>query len=78
MKTTPMKTLPAIAFLAAFVAFVLSPHNLAMISSLYFAASIVSIFVADYTRTLKPLAVRAAVVNFSRSDRRAAAFELAA
>jgi hypothetical protein len=78
MKTTSMKTLPAISFLAALVAFVLFPHNLAMIGSLLFAASIVSIFVADYTRTLKPLTTRATVVNFPRPGRRAATFELAA
>jgi len=78
MKTTSMKTLPLIASLAALVAFVLSPHNLAMISSLLFSAGIVSVFVADYTRSLKPLTTRAAVVNFPRSGRRAGAFELAA
>jgi hypothetical protein len=78
MNTTSMKTLPSIAFLAALVAFVLSPHNLAMISSLLFAAGIVSVFVADYSRTLKPLTIRTNVVNFPRPSRRAPAFELAA
>lgn len=78
MNFTSMKTLPSIAFLAALVAFVLSPQNLAMIGSLLFAAGFVGIFVADYTRTLKPLAGRAAVVDFSRPGRPTPAFELAA
>ena len=37
-----------------------------------------SLFVADCTRTIKPLAVRARVVNFPRPARRNPAFELAA
>jgi len=78
MNFTSMKTLPTIASLAALVAFVLSPHNLAMISSLLFAAGIVSVFVTDYTRSLKPLTIRATVVNFPRPGRRASALELAA
>ena len=73
-----MKTLPAITFLAALVAFVLFPHNLALTGSLLFAACLVSIFAADYARTLKPLEVRAAVVNFPRPTRRAPALGLAA
>ena len=78
MNFTSMKTLPAIAFLAALVAFVLFPHKLAMISSLLFASGIISIFVGDYTRSLKPLTTQAAVVTFPRPGRRVAAFELAA
>jgi len=73
-----MKTLPAIAFLAALVAFVLSPHNLALAGSLLFAACLVSIFAADYTRAIKPLEVRAAMVDFPRPARRAPALGLAA
>jgi len=72
-----MKTLPAITALAALVAFVLFPHTLAIAGSLLFATCLLSIFVADYNRTLKPLEVRATVVGFPRPARRTPAFELA-
>jgi hypothetical protein len=73
-----MKTLPAITFLAALVAFVLFPHNLALAGSLLFAACLMSIFVADYTRTMKRFETQAAVVEFSRPTRRSPAIGLAA
>jgi hypothetical protein len=73
-----MKTLTALSFLAALVAFVLSSHSLTVAMSLTFGASVVSIFVADCMRTIKPLEVRAKITPFPRSARRASAFELAA
>ena len=73
-----MKTLPAFTFLAALVAFFVLPHTLPVVASLVFGTCLVTIFVADYARSIKPLAVRAAVVEFPRPARRAAAFELAA
>jgi hypothetical protein len=73
-----MKTIPALTFLAALVAFVLFPHNLALAGSLLFAACLGSIFIADCARTIKPLAVPASVVVFPRPSRRAPAFGLAA
>ena len=73
-----MKTLPALTFVAALVAFVLFPHNLALAGTLLFAACLVTIFVADCARTIKPLAAPALVVEFPRPSRRAPALELAA
>jgi hypothetical protein len=73
-----MKTLPAISFLAALVAFVLFPHNLALAGSLLFAACLMSIFVADYTRTIKRFETRAVVVEFAGPTRRSPALGLAA
>ena len=73
-----MKTLPAFTFLAALVAFVLSSHSLAAAASLTFGACLVSMFLLDCTRTIKPLQARAAMVQFPRPARRAPAFELAA
>lgn len=73
-----MKTIPAFIFLAALAAFVLLPHTLATASSLLFGACLISIFLADYTRTIKPLEARSAVVEFPRPARRAPAFGLAA
>ena len=64
-----MKTLPAITSLAALAAFVLFSHTLAIAGSLLFATCLLSIFVADYHRALKPLEVRAAVVGFPRPVR---------
>ena len=73
-----MKTLTALTFLAALVAFVLSSHSLALAASLTFGACVVSIFLADCIRTIKPLEVRANVTSFPRPARQAHAFELAA
>ena len=73
-----MKTLPAISFLAALVAFVFFPHTLALSGSLLFSACLLTIFVADCARTIKPLDVRCNMVAFPRPVRRASAFGLAA
>jgi hypothetical protein len=73
-----MKTLIVSTFLAALVAFVLSSHSLALAVSLTFGACVVSIFLADCIRTIKPLEVRARITPFPRPARRAQAFKLAA
>lgn len=73
-----MKTSTSLSFLAALVAFVLFSQSLALASSLLFGASLISIFLADCARTIKPLEARSAVVMFPRPARRAPAFGLAA
>ena len=73
-----MKTLTALLALAALVAFVLFFQSLALAGSLVFGACLLSIFLADCTRTIKPLEARATVMQFPRPARRATAFELAA
>jgi hypothetical protein len=73
-----MKTLPALSFLAALVAFVLFPHTLALSGSLLFSACLITIFVADCARTIKPVDTRSTLLAFPRPTRRASAFELAA
>lgn len=73
-----MKTITALTFLAALVAFAVSSHSLAAAASLTFGACLISIFLADCTRTIKPLAVPAKITAFPRPARRASAFELAA
>ena len=73
-----MKTYTALLSLAALAAFVLSFQSLALAGSLTFSACILSIFLADCTRTIKPLEARATVMPFPRPVRRAPAHELAA
>lgn len=73
-----MKTLPALTALTALAAFALLPHTLPIAASLLFGTCLISIFAADYARTIKPLTATAAVVTFPRPARRAPAFELAA
>ncbi len=73
-----MKTLTALLALAALVAFVLFFQSLALAGSLVFGACLLSIFLADCTRTIKPLEARAMVTQFPRPARRATVFELAA
>jgi hypothetical protein len=46
-----MKTLPALAFLAAFVAFVILPLPFEIAGSLLIAAALGAIAVGDYART---------------------------
>jgi hypothetical protein len=72
-----MKTLPAIASLAALVAFVVSPTP-AVAGSLCFGVSLVTIFAADYARMIKPLAPRAILVTFPAAVHPAQTCELAA
>lgn len=73
-----MKTLPAISYLAALVAFVLFPNTLVLSGSLLFSACLLTIFVADCAKTIKPLEVRSNLVVFPRPARRVSAFGLAA
>jgi len=73
-----MKTLTALTFLAALVAFAVSSHSVAAAASITFGACLISIFLADCSRTIKPLEERAMITRFPRPARRAAAFELAA
>ncbi len=71
-----MKTLPLIASFAALVAFVSVP-TAAVAGLLFFAVTLVTIFAADYSRVIRPLAPRAALVAFPPA-RPAQACELAA
>ncbi len=73
-----MKTSTSLTILAALVAFVLSTQSLALASSLLFGACVISIFLVDCIRTIKPLEVRTAMVQFPRPARAAQAFGLAA
>jgi hypothetical protein len=52
-----MKTLPAIAFLAALGALLFSSLSLEFSASLLFATGILTILAADYARPKTPLAV---------------------
>jgi hypothetical protein len=54
-----MKTLPALAFAAALVAFVFLPVNFVVTGSLLFAAGLASIIVADYGHVRRPIGVQA-------------------
>ena len=72
-----MKTLTALTFIAALVAFVLLPLNFVVTGSLLFAAGLVSILVADYGRVHRPRAVRVAPV-VAALPRRTERFGLAA
>lgn len=66
-----MNTLPALAFLAALGAFVLSPLSFALGGSLLFAAGVAAVFLGDYARPARSLALPAvaAVVAARRSER---------
>src|SRR5260221_2308701 len=54
-----MKTLPALAFLAALVAFVLLPLRFETTGMILFAAGFAAIAVGDYARKRRPLRVSA-------------------
>jgi hypothetical protein len=58
-----MKTLPSLAFLAAFVAFVLLPLPFETAGSVLVAAALGAIAVSDYARTRRLLRVRAAAAG---------------
>lgn len=72
-----MKSLPAFAFLAALAGFLLLPVNFALAGSILFAAGVLAIAIADYTRWTRPLAVPAAASPRVRATR-AERFRLAA
>jgi hypothetical protein len=73
-----MKTLPALGFLAALVAFLIFPVSFEMSGSLLFAASFVAIAISDYARRARPLAVRLAPVVAMPTASRRERFGLAA
>jgi len=52
-----MKTLPALGFLAALVAFLIFPVSFEVTGSLLFAGGFVAIAISDYARRTRPLAV---------------------
>ncbi len=66
-----MKTLPAIAFIAALGAFVLFPLSFEIGGSLLFAAGVASIVFSDYSRRMRTLALPpvAAQVAARRTER---------
>ena len=55
-----MKTLPALAFIAALAAFILSPLNFETTVSLLFTAGFAAIVIFDYSRSHRLLPVAAA------------------
>ena len=54
-----MKSLPAFAFIAALVAFVLFPLNFALAGSILFGAGLLTIAISDYARSPRPLRLAA-------------------
>jgi hypothetical protein len=67
-----MKTLPALSFLAALVAFVVLPLNFEISGSLLFSAGLAAILIADYTRPVRAprlATCTAAVAASGRSER---------
>ena len=57
-----MKTLPALGFLAALVAFLIFPLSVEVTGSLLFAAGFAAIAISDYTRRSRALALPVAPV----------------
>ena len=72
-----MKTLPALAFIAALVAFVLLPVNFVATVSALFGAGLAAILISDYRRGLRPLKLRTAPV-VALTPQRSERFGLAA
>jgi hypothetical protein len=65
-----MKTFPALAFVAALIAFVFFPLRFEIAGSTLFAAGFVAIVFCDYSRTTRPLRAPAPVaVTSSRKER---------
>ena len=77
---TPMKTLPLIVFLTAFVAFVFSSFSLELSASLLFTIGLGCVLLHDYTRpTLRTRLSVSPVIRFPRNGRATRpALELAA
>ena len=75
-----MKTYPIIAFVAAFVAFVLSPLSFEIASSLIFTTGLACVFLFDYSReSVRELPRLAPVETFPQPVREQnPEFELAA
>ena len=66
-----MKSLPAIAFIAALGAFVVLPLNFEIGGSALFAAGFLAIMISDYSRRTRALRMPAvaAVVSARRTER---------
>ena len=73
-----MKTLPAFAFLAALVAFVLLPFRLETTGMMLFAAGFAAIVIGDYARAHRPRLVWNASAPTVAATRRKERFGLAA
>ena len=64
-----MKSLPALAFIAALAAFVLLPINFAVAGSILFGAGLATIAFSDYARIARPTYARRIAVGAMRSER---------
>lgn len=73
-----MKTLPALGFLAALVAFLIFPLRAEVTGSLLFAAGFAAIVISDYARRARPPRVPLARVLALPTAPRRERFELAA
>lgn len=62
IKSNVMKTLPALGFLAALVAFLVFPLSVEVTGSFLFVAAFMGIAISDYTRRARRLAVPLAPV----------------
>jgi hypothetical protein len=62
IKSFVMKTLPALGFLAALVAFLIFPLSVEVTGSFLFVAAFVGIAISDYTRRARRLAPPLAAV----------------
>lgn len=71
-----MKTLPAFAFIAALVAFLVLPLSFVVGGSILFAAGLVAIVLSDYARP--PVPLRVAAKTAVGAPARSARFGLAA
>jgi hypothetical protein len=78
IKSSAMKTLPALGFLAALVAFLIFPLSVEVTGSLLFAAGFTAIAISDYTRRARPLALPLAPVVAMRAPGYRERFGLAA
>lgn len=75
MKTS---TLPVTAFLATLVAIIVLPFGGAAAAIAFTATGLLSVFVADYGRNLKPVTVPAEILHFGAPECKAAAHRQAA
>ena len=66
------RILPVIAFLAALAAFVLLPVGAVAASMTLAVAGMLSVFVADYGRTIEPVTASAEIIAFSEHGNRGA------
>ena len=64
-----MKTLPILALLAAFVAFVLISFSFEIALSVVFATGLAAIVIGDYSRAIRASALRPVRVVAQRTER---------